>query len=208
MKGISKILVVFILCFTVFVGCGSNDKKEEKPKEENITLNTIKEKDKDESNNLVNNVSNENVQKINTDKGIKEELFTIYDVDVNTYEKKTSYDFKLPSDKPMEDKAKIIVNKTREKYFKGLPIDVSFKKVENKDIMVLNLIEKNNITDKSSWNQIFQGSTGGTVNSTILLENSLQREYKGKWVDGVEILYNGKSCEFQHAEKMNDIVYR
>ena len=211
MRSISKLLIVFILCSMAFVGCSSNDKKENKPKEEKVVLNDSKEesldnedtkedsKEKEKANNQQKEVSKNN--------STEEDVVTIYDVDVNTYNKKVADTFNLPSDKSIEEKAEIIIKKTIAKWFNGFPIDIRFKKVDSKNIMVLNLIDKNK-DSKNSWYQAFQGSTGGTVNSTRLIENSLQKSYKGEWIDGVEVLYNGKTSEFQHAWQLNEIVYR
>ncbi|MEW8955309.1 hypothetical protein, partial [Clostridium sp.] len=217
MRSISKLLIVFILCSMVFVGC-SNNKKEDNSKEEKVVLNDSKEESlgneatKEESKEEINSkednnkVTNNQKKESSKSKG-EEEVFTIYDVDGNTYNKKVAYTFNLPSDKSIEEKAEIIIKKTIAKWFNSLPIDISFKKVDSKNIMVLNLIDKNK-DSRDSWYRAFQGSTGGTINSTRLIENSLQKSYKGEWIDGLEVLYNGKTSEFQHAWVLSEIVYR
>lgn len=53
-----------------------------------------------------------------------------------------------------------------------------------------------------------QGSTGAEITSSSLINSFLQKNIKGTWIDGVQIFYNGKTCDFEHAPALKDIIYR
>lgn len=40
-----------------------------------------------------------------------------------------------------------------------------------------------------SWYDFFQGSYGGQQTTIVLIESTLQRQYKGDWIDAVEFFY-------------------
>lgn len=61
------------------------------------------------------------------------------------------------------------------KYFDGKTLELkTIETVNNKKIAVINLGGV-----KSYWNQRMQGSLGGEITEYTLIENILQREYKG-----------------------------
>jgi hypothetical protein len=50
-----------------------------------------------------------------------------------------------------------------------------------------------------SWYDFFQGSMGGERTTIILTESTLQKQYKGDWVDAVEFSYqNEKIGDWDH----------
>jgi hypothetical protein len=50
-----------------------------------------------------------------------------------------------------------------------------------------------------SWYDFFQGSMGGGRTTIILTESTLQKQYKGEWVDAVEFYYqNEKIGDWDH----------
>lgn len=53
-----------------------------------------------------------------------------------------------------------------------------------------------------------QGSTGGQIAEYTLIENVLQREYKGYWIDGVKFTLNGKELQSEHAPGLGKTTYR
>ncbi|MCX6320370.1 MAG: hypothetical protein NTX93_00985 [Bacteroidia bacterium] len=51
-----------------------------------------------------------------------------------------------------------------------------------------------------TWYDFFQGSMGGEQTTIILIESTLQKQYKGEWVDAVEFYYqNEKIGEWDHT---------
>jgi hypothetical protein len=91
------------------------------------------------------------------------------------------------------------------KYFDGKPLELkTIETVNNKKIAVINLGG-----DKSYWDQRMQGSVGGEITEYTLIENILQREYKGYWIDGVKFTLDGKQVEAtQHSSDLAKTIYR
>ena len=82
---------------------------------------------------------------------------------------------------------------------------VEIKEIGNKKVAIINLKEN----DDELWiTTYFQGSSGGNITSTQLIETFLQRDYWGKWIDGVEFLYENSKIDFDHVEDLHDISYR
>lgn len=100
---------------------------------------------------------------------------------------------------------KKILDTVSSKYFDGNKIDLkTIDTVDNKKIAVINLTG-----DEKYWNQKMQGSAGGQITEYTLIENVLQREYKGYWVDGVRFTLNGKQIEDNgHIPELSKTTYR
>lgn len=50
-----------------------------------------------------------------------------------------------------------------------------------------------------SWYDFFQGSYGGQQTTIVLIESTLQRQFKGDWIDAVEFYYQEKEIgEWDH----------
>lgn len=100
---------------------------------------------------------------------------------------------------------KKILDTVSSKYFDGNKIELkTIDTVDNKKIAVINLAG-----DEKYWNQKMQGSAGGQITEYTLIENVLQREYKGYWVDGVRFTLNGKQIEDNgHIPELSKITYR
>ncbi|WP_297636887.1 hypothetical protein [uncultured Clostridium sp.] len=103
------------------------------------------------------------------------------------------------------DNIKKILNQVSKDYFDGKTIELKdIETVNNKKIAIVNLGGS-----KDYWNQRMQGSLGGAITEYTLIENVLQREYKGYWIDGVKFTLDGKQLqESQHAEKLTQTTYR
>lgn len=115
----------------------------------------------------------------------------------------------LPKDFSLEEQLNTIAYKLSQYCFEGLPIDlVEIKEIGNKKVAVVNLKELDNSEGKLWTTSYFQGSFGGSVTSTQLIETFLQKEYWGKWINGVEFLYENNKIEFEHTPNLNDINYR
>lgn len=115
----------------------------------------------------------------------------------------------LPKDFSLEEQLNSIGNKLSQYCFEGLEIDlVEIKEIENKKVAVVNLKESGKDDGKRWTTSYFQGSSGGSATSTQLIETFLQRDYWGKWINGVEFLYENNKIDFEHTLNLNDINYR
>lgn len=145
-------------------------------------------------------------------------IHPIYIANNNTYKiEKNAYIY-ISEETPLKQKLDILADALSEAYFSSLPIEVlRIEELDKKKIAVVNLKEASENKGKTdpkdikgkTWAfQYMQGSTGGTVTQTTLIETMLQREYQGEWVDGVKFLYEGGVCAFEHANSLQDINYR
>ena len=152
---------------------------------------------------------------------VKIDSFNIYTANIDSYKKEIKLNEKvartLEEDQRM-NQLKSIANSLSTNCFSGLPIEViGIENINGKDIAIINLKEsKENegIVDSQkakgeTWQwQYMQGSAGGIITTISLEETILQREYTGKWIDGVEFLYNNNKIIQQHAVKLENIIYR
>lgn len=169
----------------------SEDKNDKKPE--------IETEDKKDDNKKPSTSDKEEVEK--EDK--TERIFKVATKDIN---------YKVVNGKEIKtvglgvaDNIKKILNQVSKEYFDGKTIELKdIETVNNKKIAVVNLGGS-----KDYWNQRMQGSLGGAITEYTLIENILQREYKGYWIDGVKFtLDGGQLKEAQHAEKLTQITYR
>lgn len=145
-------------------------------------------------------------------------IYPIYTADINTYEVEEDAYIYIAKETSLKKKLDILAKALSEAYFNSLPIKVvRVEEVNNKKIAVVNLEEaaenkgKTDPKDTKGKTWAFdymQGSTGGTITETQLIETMLQRKYKGQWVDGVKFLYQGGVCAYEHAYSLKDINYR
>lgn len=78
-----------------------------------------------------------------------------------------------------------------------MPINIlRIEERNNKKIAIIDLrefIASDSTGYLPSWRTIyFQGSTGGYFTTLTLTKSFLQKDYKGKWIDGIEFYYEGK----------------
>lgn len=90
-------------------------------------------------------------------------------------------------------------------YFDGSTIELStIDTINSQKIAVINLIDNDDY-----WYQAMQGSTGGQMTAYNLIENVLQRQYPGYWVDGVRFTLNGQSItNSEHCPDLSKTTYR
>lgn len=113
----------------------------------------------------------------------------------------------VKTDEPLLTKMNLLGAELSAKFFGGLPMEATkINTVEGKEILIVNLKETD--TGKTWTYDYFQGSTGGLETIMALSETFLQREYGGRWVDGVQFLLNGEPIEFEHVEALSEIFYR
>ena len=224
------ILICFIFLLSlIMIGCSTSLRNENASlskqvialQEKNMNMdntiaaleNTIKELD----NKLkIQDMRIESFKKSAFDK--KENLYPIYTADIYTFAKLIDAFIYIPKEATIKKKLEALAKVLSEVYFDNLPIQiVKIKEIDNKKIAIVNLKESavnQGVTDYTklvgkTWTTLYmQGSTGGTVTSTRLIETMLQKDYIGEWVDGVQFLYNGGTCYYEHAPSLKDINYR
>ena len=87
--------------------------------------------------------------------------------------------------------------------FNGSKLEVTDIKDENgQQIAYINLV---NATD---WEEKFQGSTGGGINSQSLVLSYLQKDFKNSWIDGVHFTLDGKNILLDHAPILEETQLR
>ncbi|MDF2673777.1 MAG: hypothetical protein K0R09_2042 [Clostridiales bacterium] len=150
----------------------------------------------------------------------KNNIYTIYTANIDTYKKEEASLVYIPGSMDLQQKITVIADVLSEGYFDNLPIKVEkIQEVNDKKIAVINLEEstenqgvKDDVKLKGkTWAvHYLQGSAGGSMTSTALIETLLQREHNGEWIDGVRFLYNNAPCDdhFQHAAALMQVNYR
>ena len=98
-----------------------------------------------------------------------------------------------------------ILNTLSIKYFNGYNIELStIETIGSQKIAVINLEG-----DELFWNQKMQGSLGGSVTEYTLIENVLQRDYPGYWINGVRFTINNKPIiDTGHTPGLASTTYR
>ena len=138
-----------------------------------------------------------------------ESLYIIYSGDIDTYEREIFSKVPIADNISLENKLEILAENLSKMLFDGLGIEVA--KVEDKDgklIATVSLIESENQGEASWKSGYFQGTAGGAVTSITLEETFLQREYDGEWIDGLILIYEDPTLEFDHMEGLGQTVYR
>lgn len=145
-------------------------------------------------------------------------ILPLYTVDDYTHEVKTNYYITVAENATLLEKLDTIAIKLSEYSFNELPIDViSIDNIDGKKIAVVRLEEAEEnigVIDLSqfrgqTWKMhYFQGSSGGFITSTILVESFLQRDLEEEWIDGVLFKYDGQNVGTDHVSSIFEINYR
>lgn len=116
----------------------------------------------------------------------------------------------VKTDEPLLNKMKMMADELSEKFFQGLEMEAKeIRTIDGKEILVVDLKEGSGAAGEKSWiYDYFQGSTGGLVTETALTETFLQREYGGRWVEGVLFTIDGESIELDHVPNLKDVILR
>jgi hypothetical protein len=208
-KLLNLVLVLMVSTFTLFA-CDSNNSTSS-PKPNNTLSNETTENVSSKDNVKTLTLSKETTTQTNNSTEIKTvsmETFIIYDVNESNLNLKEAYKYTINKDLDIYSKINTISSEVMRTYFSGLPYEITFKEINSKSIAIINLIDNKEPSDENSWYQKFQGSTGANINFKRISENILQRQYSGTWIDGIEILYNGKTPDFEHIPEMSNIRYR
>ncbi|MEG2787538.1 MAG: hypothetical protein RR942_06915 [Romboutsia sp.] len=175
MKKVSLILSIIFITIFITIGCSSLEKNTEN---ENPNPNITETNKIEETINL--DLAN----------------FNIVSKDVNTSETIVLGSISVNNKSSIEEKLKSVIKEVSKLQFENAPIELV--KVEN-NIAYIDIKEGE---DQNYWSQrFFQGSTGASISSYALVENLLQRDYQGEWIDGIYISYEGKTdVEFDHLD--------
>ena len=165
-----------------------------------------------------NKVDKEDISKILKDEEIQEAYnsgkYPIYTTNDYPFDLEVLDYIEMPKESNLEDKLRAITKAISERLFEGNPMDfVGFEEVEGKNIAVISLdrnedVEENLFFPSPGWRHYFQGSTGGAATVTKLIENLLQREYEGEWIDGVRFNYTDDNFGFTHVPELEDVNFR
>ena len=106
----------------------------------------------------------------------------------------------IPADQDLLKKAGILLDSVSACNFNNLKMDASGIDINENHLKVLKVNLKENPGFKMpdslghyrSWYDFFQGSMGGGRTTIILTESTLQKQYKGEWVDAVEFYYQNE----------------
>lgn len=131
----------------------------------------------------------------------------IYSIDVNTEEPNEVKKVEVSSDATLQEKLEAVAKSVSETNFDNLTIEVqSVDTIDGKKVATINLKDSGDKT----WHQKFQGSTGGRITSSTLIENFLQTNNKSnqEWIDGVKFLYNNEVIEYEHVADLSTVIYK
>lgn len=198
-----KLILATVLILSItLVSCKSNTNN---TNQDNNKPAVVDNSDNNSSNNKDNNNNTEKNNSNNTSNTKNEEKLPIYAIDDNTLEPNESSKLELSKNSSLEDNLQQLSDTVSKNFFNNLPIKVkSIDSIDGKKIATINLIDDNN----NKWSNNFQGSTGGQITQNTLIENFLQINYRGEWIDGVKFLYNDEPIESDHVYKLSEIQYR
>lgn len=135
----------------------------------------------------------------------KEELF-IYAFNVETEDIVIKDKFQVKKYIDLEQKLLLLSEKLSKENFEGKKIVLS--EIKNEKGSKIAYFDLRDTNEQDSWNPYFQGSLGGFSTKLSLVETFLQRDFAGKWIDGIKISYNGSFKEFDHINFSDEIYWR
>lgn len=197
MKKIRISILLIAIASAFLIGCESN-KNVDSIKAES---SKVESEQTDDTKNTDNEKSEEEVLE-------QKELFKIYDADISNSQIGNPVEVSIQSSETLDNKVKAVADEIIKKWFEGMQYEVSTKTEDGRIIAVINLIDTKGPQDESSWFQQFQGSDGGTVDSRRIINNIIQKDHSGQWIEGIKVLYNGEVCEFEHAPYLGKINYK
>ena len=111
---------------------------------------------------------------------------------------------------PINKKMSHLALKLSNENFQGKPIVLKEIVIEEgKKIAYFDLQDKNkDISSPDNWYSSFQGSTGAQSTLNSIVDTLLQKEFKGDWIDGINLTYNGQYIEFDHISFENIVYWR
>ena len=134
----------------------------------------------------------------------------IVDCDSNTYAVTTDSYVRIDPHLTLAEQCQSLADQLSRLRFGNLPIEVvSIEQRDSGSVAIINLRDREG-PPRRSWSAgYFQGSCGGMLTSTTLVETFLQRDYTGAWFDGVQFLYEGERIlQFDHVPRLYDVNWR
>ncbi len=222
MQKLKSIFMILIINTLMMVGCTNDEDLEKNDMNSGNNTNTevvnkLDELDEKEEDDIkeTDQIENQNSTKdeeedIETEKDEKDEInkeddginetkqvdIQLVTMDVHTSESIPLGNVSIDKNNDIEENLEIVIDKISELKFDDAPIELL--KIEN-NIAYIDIRESD---DKNYWSSnYFQGSTGASITSFTLVENILQRNYQGEWIDGIYFSYEGKTdIEFDHLD--------
>ena len=187
----------------MLVGCSSKSTESN-----NLQNNSSKNNEVQESQESIDSDKKEidKANKVDESKNLEEEKsieLKIYTVDVDDTEKIVELKtINIKEDSNLEQKLNELCIILQKEYFKEEEAKIELQSIDSNGIATINLV------NQDAWRPHFQGSTGGIISQSTIIETLLQRGYEGEWIKGINVLIDGKSQEvFDHAS-FNDTFYR
>lgn len=132
--------------------------------------------------NVINNVKDEHI------KTIKIPIITTSN-DLN----ETKY-IEVNENSSIQEKMKIIVDAISQEAFNNLPMNV--KVYSKKNIAKIELIEhESSNKSRVTWKDDYLNEDTKEYTINTIVKNILQEEYKGEWIEKVQLYYNGELIE-------------
>jgi len=121
----------------------------------------------------------------------------------------------IPNNYDLLKTIKVLIDSISRNSFNNQRIEIL--RAEEKDngsmLLVINLLENDNFIIPDSlghyrtWYDFFQGTMGGEVTSIVLKESILQRNYKGRWIDELQVYYQNEPIgEWDHIQLSGSIM--
>lgn len=221
MKKISLIAILMMMVFAV--GCGGSDDDQVETPSENSEVVILEEK--------VQNLEDENQALIEENEDLKAQLEALEnneedptldpdgqaegEEELPVFGSNESGDMVLASsvvvktDEPLINKMQFLADELSEEVFGGLEIEAkSIDKIEEKETLVVDLKTPEDENAIGWVDGYFQGSTGGRSTETALIETFLQREYGGRWVEGVMFTLDGETIGLDHVPNLSQPSFK
>jgi len=109
--------------------------------------------------------------------------------DYTKEDKQVKY-LQIDTSKTLEERINTLVKAVSSECFSNLPIKV---KVYGNDIAKIELLEfDDNLNKRVSWKEDYLNKDIKEQTMRVLLENILQEDYNGEWIEKVQLYYEGK----------------
>jgi len=137
------------------------------------------------------------------------EYFKVYGADKEVNSEEVNFYIAIEKNLSLLEKLRLIADRLSRFKFNHLPIKVlKIENINGKKIAIIELKERKGL--RVSWRfDYFQGSAGGHFTTITLTKTFLQKNYKGKWIDGIKFYYEDKpiSGDWDHIF-LSGIIYR
>lgn len=181
----NKIVVSLILVGGLLLTTACSDSTQIK-ESSIIDLNSSSIINSDESSNTKNNNSKDTNDNINRTQSIIK--FPIISIPKDEKEQKDIKYLEVNEQSTLQEKLDLISNAISQECFNGLPINIS---VFNENIAKVELVEPDN-SSRVSWKEDYLNDQMKEYTLNVILKNILQEEYKGSWIEKVQLYYQGE----------------